>query len=352
MDTYIASCLDSIQFPNSFIHGRMEVIPLFSSIGEGPEYLTLGQALSHNRILITEVSKAGAVPELMVTNKGKIPILLIDGEEIAGAKQNRVLNTSILVPGMSEVIIPVSCTEHGRWSYSSPFFSDSRVMMDYKIRAKKMASVGMAMKFRESRASDQMEIWDEISYMSQKAKVKSPTGAMKDVFEAKAHALHEYLDAFPIQPGQQGVLVYLDNRPAGLDLLSRPEAYARIHEKLIRSYAMEALIDHEVPPLPPDQAERPKAFLQRVASCTDDSYAGVGLGTEHRLEGKDLIGSVLVHEGVVIHMACFTGHTGGSLHEHERMAGYRARRSSHASRGEGMHGSGPIEVHPEDNDVW
>jgi len=312
----------------------MEVIPLFSSLEVSAEYLTLGQALAHNRILITEVNKAGAVPELKVVNKGRIPILLIDGEEISGAKQNRVLNTSILVPGMAEVIIPVSCTEHGRWSYSSPFFSDSRVMMDYKIRAKKVASVGMAMKYRESRASDQMEIWDEISLMSRKAKVESPTGAMKDVFEARAQALHEYLDAFPIQPGQQGVLIYLDNRPAGLEFLSRPEAYARIHEKLIRSYAMEALIDDEAPPVPPDRAERPKAFIQRVLSCTDDSYPGVGLGTEHRLEGKDLVGSALLHEGVVVHLACFASDPGSAPSDRETMAGYRTRRASHAARNE------------------
>jgi len=306
MDTHIATCLDSIQIQNSFSYGRMEVIPLFSSQDAGPEYLTLGQALAQNQVLITEVSKSGAVPELKVVNKGKTPILLLDGEEIAGAKQNRVLNTSIIVPGESEIEIPVSCTEHGRWAYSSPAFYDSRVMMDYKIRARKMASVNISRKHRATYEADQIGIWDDIEKMSEKAKVRSPTGAMKDVFESSYHAMDEYLAAFPLQQGQQGVLVYLDGRPAGMEFLSRPEAYARTHDKLMRSYVMEVLIDDEIQPFPKDKVQRPKEFLQRVASCKSDAYPAVGLGTEHRLGCRDLVGSALLYEDVVVHLACFT----------------------------------------------
>lgn len=352
MDTCIESCLNAIQFQNSFIHARMEVMPLFSSQDRSPEYLTLGQAMLHNRLLITEVSKSGAVPELKVVNKGKIPILLLDGEELAGAKQNRVLNTSILVPGESELVIPVSCTEHGRWTYSSPVFHDSRVMMDYKIRARKMASVSMSRKHRACHASDQMGIWEDIEEMAKKAKVSSPTGAMKDVFESRNHAMDEYLAAFPIQLAQQGVLVYLDGRPAGMEFLSRPEAYARTHDKLMRSYVLEALIDDEAPPLPQGEIQRPKEFLQRVASCTSDAYPAVGLGTEHRIEGKDVVGSALLHEDIVIHLACFTNENGAGPDMDGWMAGYRARRSTHVARGEGMHRSGRGTTRSEDTHVW
>ena len=62
------------------------------------------------------------MPELMVENKGDMRVLFIEGEELVGAKQNRILNTSILVPAKSKTKIPVSCVERGRWRYHSPMF--------------------------------------------------------------------------------------------------------------------------------------------------------------------------------------------------------------------------------------
>ena len=99
------------------VFNNMAVIPLFTSINESPQYLTLKEALEKRLLTITEVSQSGSVPELKVVNKAEIPVLLLDGEELAGAKQNRVLNTTILLKENSETIIPVSCTEQGRWAY-------------------------------------------------------------------------------------------------------------------------------------------------------------------------------------------------------------------------------------------
>ena len=54
-----------------------------------------------------------------MVNRGPKPTLIIDGEELVGAKQNRVVNLTILVAAESELIIPVSCVEAGRWRAKS-----------------------------------------------------------------------------------------------------------------------------------------------------------------------------------------------------------------------------------------
>src|SRR5262245_14278026 len=80
-----------------------------------PDYLTLDEALDSNTAHVTEVSESGSVPELVFKNEHDRAVLLVDGEELIGAKQNRILNISILVPARSTLTIPVSCVEAGRW---------------------------------------------------------------------------------------------------------------------------------------------------------------------------------------------------------------------------------------------
>ena len=134
-------------------------------------------------LTVTEVHEGGTVPELKVINQGEKPVLLLDGEELAGAKQNRVLNTTILVMEKSETIIPVSCTEHGRWDYATPAFAESGNIMSHNIRAKKASSVHQTLKQAMSYRGNQGEVWDGIQNLSTEANVHSPTSAMRDIFE-------------------------------------------------------------------------------------------------------------------------------------------------------------------------
>jgi len=82
---------------------------------------------------ITEINKGGSVPELKVTNTAMQYVLLLDGEELMGAKQNQVLNATVLLRPNSETVIPVSCTEQGRCAYSSEEFSSSGHVIKFHL---------------------------------------------------------------------------------------------------------------------------------------------------------------------------------------------------------------------------
>jgi hypothetical protein len=137
MENAVKARLESVRFAEPQIYKNIVIAPEDGTV----EYNTLGEALATQDVSISEVSAEGSVPELMVVNHGNKSVLLIDGEELAGAKQNRVLNTSILLTGVSETKIPVSCTERGRWSYTSKSFSESGHVMAYKTRLSKTSSV-------------------------------------------------------------------------------------------------------------------------------------------------------------------------------------------------------------------
>jgi hypothetical protein len=314
---------------------NMTVFGLLTSLEGGPEYITLMEALEKGVITVTEVSEGGSVPELMVANKGGVAVLILDGEELRGAKQNRVLNTTILVAPKSAMKVPVSCTEHGRWSYESRQFAESGNVMHKSMRAVNVQEVNLNLVASKEFRSNQAMIWDNVAEMASDMNVNSKTGAMRDVFEAKGADLDGYLSNFKAAEGLKGILVFIDGKPAGMDFVSRDKAFGTLFPKLVKSYAMEAMLVEQRAKAgqaknkarkgaaKPDAAEA-RAFLKKASECEEKKYASVGMGWSYRYSGAGIVGSALAVDEKVVHMAFF------SVDEAEatgNMAGTARRRS-------------------------
>ncbi len=289
-------------------NGRNEsslaILPLFRRHPAGHEYLSLHQALQQHNVEISEISEHGSVPQLKVNNKGQLPVLILDGEELIGAKQNRVLNTSVLVAGGTELVVPVSCTEAGRWHYSSGnMFRESDHVMSPRIRSGKAESVSQNLRGHGGYRSDQGKVWDDIDKMHAEHGTHSPTGAMSDAYAARERDLERLLGAFPLLEGQCGIYVQIGGAFAGLDLVSLPVVWRDLHDKIVRSYIMDALLEkRQAEPVDPERFESWQAGL---GSFAVESFPGVGLGTELRLEAEGSIGSALLWEDALTHLAVY-----------------------------------------------
>jgi len=117
------SFLSSLTIGSPIAVNALSVYPLLRSSADAPFYDTLSDAVRAGTLHITEVSAAGSVPELRVVNDGKRPVLIIDGEELVGAKQNRIVNLTVLVPEGTTIPLPVTCVEAGRWRHVSDEFA-------------------------------------------------------------------------------------------------------------------------------------------------------------------------------------------------------------------------------------
>lgn len=324
MENFVQNCLSSLKVgkPQSF--ENMAVFPLLTSLNGGPDYITLKEALDKGAFVITEVSEGGSVPELMVQNKGEVAVLLLDGEELAGAKQNRILNTAILVSPKTSLKVPVSCTEHGRWSYASREFSDAGHIMAMHMRRTNMANVHASLACDHKFRSNQGQVWEDVAEMAVNMKAPSATGAMKDVYQAKNKELADYLKNFRSISGQKGALVFIDGKPAGMDFVSRDQSFEMLFPKIVKSFAMEALLaaereahearknaqskeakPKEKKPAPKPGKDRAQDFLSGAAKCEEKKYESVGQGWSYRYTGKDIVGSALALDSKVIHMAFF-----------------------------------------------
>src|SRR5262249_13231463 len=131
--------------------------------GSGPDYLTLDEALAAGTLDVTEVSEGGSVPYLKAVNRGDEPVFLMAGEHLVGARQNRILNTDVLVAARSELVIPVSCVEAGRWGYTSPRFASGGTLPHGALRRLLSGHVHDSYARGAGAASRQGEVWQEVS---------------------------------------------------------------------------------------------------------------------------------------------------------------------------------------------
>ena len=110
----VGEYLDTLKVGRKQTYKNLTIFPLLSTYRIAVDYLTLDEALGASLLEVTEVDTEGSVPELRVENKYAGMVLIMDGEELVGAKQNRIVNTTILIPPKSTTVIPVSCVEQGR----------------------------------------------------------------------------------------------------------------------------------------------------------------------------------------------------------------------------------------------
>jgi len=320
MDKVTNAYLASLVLGNLEVMGNLAVVQLLSPSDGVVEYLTFNEAHAKKLVEITELTVSGSVPQLKVKNLAELPVLLLDGEELIGAKQNRVLNTTVLLKEKSETIIPVSCTEHGRWSYRSSHFAPGESCMSPIMRMRKHRSVNNNLEEGQRYQADQGMVWDGIADMASRAGVDSPTAAMKDVVDAKAGDLKKYVESMPCQADQKGILVFVSGEVAGMDVLSSTRAYSSVHSKLVSSYAIDALYSHAADATP--SLVQAAAFIEGARVCPAKPFDSIGYGVDNRCHEPSMVGSSLVYRDEVIHASFFASEGVPD----NTMAGYRRRR--------------------------
>ena len=327
MDTVIKNYLEQMKVGRKQSHKNLALYPLLSTYSVGLEYLLLDEALSENLIEIVEKDSDGSVPELSVMNKTSKMILILDGEELVGAKQNRIVNTTILVNGNATIVIPVSCVEHGRWSYDSPRFQSKERMMSSNLRAMKSEQVNCSIRSSGEFRADQGAIWDGIAEKADRMAAPSPTGAMAAIYDKERPSIEEYVKPFRLIDSQVGAIFMIDGKVAGLDAFGKPATFSNVFRKLLESYALDAIDWYD-----PDKEQKAHKsevtkFRKAALSADFESRPSVGLGTDIRLESRKVIGFALALDDKVLHISVFerTNDNTGDVQE-SRMGRFTQRR--------------------------
>jgi len=301
----IALFLQAVKFARKQSHSNLTLFPLLAPGNGEPYYLLLDTALDRGSVEVTEVSKGGEVPELKLINRSAQPVLMIEGEELVGAKQNRIVNASFLLAAESEVIVPVSCVEQGRWAYQSREFRSGHKMMHASLRSAHQSEVIACRRLGGGFESDQGMIWRELAEKAGRMKVSSPTAAMADMYEQKEDQLSAYVRSFHLIDNQVGAIFLLDGKVAGLDCFGYQDTFARFFQKLVKSYALDALDWFEEGRIFKPRPEPARRFLDGIRNAKIEAFPSIGVGENLSVHGRTLSGSAFVHNEKLLHLSAF-----------------------------------------------
>jgi hypothetical protein len=295
----------SLQLESPRKTGGLAIVPLTGPHREGPDLLSLGEALRSGEAEVTETSEGGSVPELRLVNRSDRIILLLDGEELVGAKQNRVLNLTVLAPPRAETIIPVSCVEAGRWSWRSRGFSSAERTLYAKARRDKAEAVSDSLKRSGTARSDQGRIWSDIDLKSRRMRVSSATAAAGAMYERSSLSLNKMVEDLRPVAFQVGAVFFVNGQLAGVECFGSSSMYARQAAKLVRGYGLDAL-DSGLANRSDQIEMRPEQLSELVAGADCEPHRKIGVGEGYRINSNRFVGALLKHQGELVHLSAFS----------------------------------------------
>ena len=183
---------NSVSFLDKVRIGRLNFYPIKFDLKDIPQNIkSLDELFDLNLVKVNELTDEGVVSRVEVHNESEFNLLILDGEAIKGAKQNRIAEKSVIIPPFSSETIPVNCVEKNRWNYEeSAEFSKSDFVLNPKIRETKANLMKNNLE-----ASIQSEVWSQIDNLSEKLDSRSYTNDLGEILEkSRFSADFDYFD--------------------------------------------------------------------------------------------------------------------------------------------------------------
>ena len=296
--------LKHVQFAGRRQEGSIEIFHLRWPGNDGPAYVTLDEALAARWIEVTEFTETGQVPRLKIVNRSEHMVFVMAGEQLVGCKQNRVVNVSMMVPAHSEMPLPVTCVERGRWGYRSSVFASAQTSSHHKLRAMMAGQASRSYREAGAPATDQAAVWREVSRKLETTGSSSSSDALQDVFRNYEKRLEEMMEKLPAPAGCNGAVFVIGGRIAGADLFDKPDTLRKLWPKLVKSCIIDALEPSEQRPGSMAEEEI-SSWLDAASSARLESFPSPGVGRDVRIEGEDVIGASLVVGEHPVHTELF-----------------------------------------------
>ena len=282
----------NIQLLKPQVYENITVFPLKSDRSY-IDIISLKKGLELGLVKVKECEQS-QVNTLIVENNAVTPLILIDGEEVVGGDQNRIVNSTILIDAKSKMKVSVSCSEKNRWAYKSEF-KQSKYIANYNTRRAKEYASRSSEKF-------QNVIWSSIDTLEEVNSFSSPTSAMEESYDNVKLKLNDIINNFNVVDNQNGILIMVDGEIKGFELLFNSEIYKDFHSKILKSYLIDCNIKQTVSTVDNSVVED---IIQKALNSTFDKKDSKGLEDVYVFDNYDGLGTLYIFKNQIIHWSFF-----------------------------------------------
>ena len=277
------------------------------------KYLSFSEAIAKNQVQISEVNKKGLVTKLSVSNKSSDNIIILNGELIIGTqiRQDRIVDSTVLIPGYATVLINTFCGEQYRWSPRlSNKISTSESLYFSSGRANNAADIN-------NKLNKQCRIWSEISEKISDFNVKSFTNSVGQIYKKKKVNVEEIVNFFKIPSEAVGVALGINNQLVNIDIFSNNCMLQIYLPKIIRSIALDSF--KKISKKSYLKKKDVHRFLRQIHQANKQKRKVVEgtLGEELQFNSESVAGSILYHKEQTAHFSAFVKENKTTLPQYE-----------------------------------
>lgn len=270
---------------------NLKIYPVKGANGSGFTVTTIEEAINAGDAELRELDTPD-VNEILFMNRGNSPVLMLDGDEITGALQNRIIATSNITEPNSTRRVSVICAEENRWDEIGGFKTGYCSYPGLRV---------LLTKSRQTRADIQKAIWKEIQRKMTVTKTRSATSSMHDIFENLTEEINRYIEDFQsLNHNTIGFIGTTGNGILGCDIFQNAKIYQKNEKKLVRSYALDAIeyLHKENSHL---EAEK---FLNATLAALNKNESKTK--TQNiTIKADGLLGQATVYQDSIVHLSAF-----------------------------------------------
>jgi hypothetical protein len=209
--------------------GRLTIIPIVATrAAPATGYLTLHAGMAKGVVTVRELGYDWEVDTVRITNQSREPLVVIAGELIVDAMQDRVTaETTVITAGASQSV-HVRCVEEDR-DHGGLVFHAGNALAELDLR-------------RTVIHQEQENVWAKVKEINRRDGIATETNTYRHAAraqtksDARRRALIEALEAREERSQIVGLAVAIDGKVIAIDRFATPELYRALEPELLASY--------------------------------------------------------------------------------------------------------------------